>query len=348
MAGSKFQVLMPEPFSPLAWAREALEGHAELHLGSLERPFSEEELAERVKGIEGILASARDPITRAVLEAGEKLKIVSMIGRGVDNIDLRAATEKGVLVTNTPGANAESVAELVVGLLLSLLRRLPPAISKLKEGVWRGGHLLGHELKGSTVGIIGFGHVGSRVSLKLRGFEVRVLTYDPYIPPVKAERCGARWVADLDELLRESDILSLNPVLTEETYHMIGEREFRLMKPGSFLINTSRGRVVDEGALLRALKEGQLGGAALDVFTVEPATPDNPLFALENVFCTPHMGSQTYAAKRRLLDVAVENLLRTLRGSQPTFSNIANPEVLEPRREPKGAHRSIGEVAADD
>jgi len=231
------------------------------------------------------------------------------------------------LVCYTPGVNSDAVAEHALGLLLATLRKIPQSMISLKGGGWREEKYLGGELSGATVGIIGFGNIGFLLAKKLSGFNIKLLAYDPYISKEKIESAGGE-KADLSDLLRKSDIVSLNLALTPETFHLIGENELRQMMPTSYVINTARGPLIDEKALYRALKEGWIAGAGLDVFEEEPAKMDNTLFSLDNVVVTPHLGGSTHRARQRLVMMAVENLLRVLKGDLPDRENMINPEVL--------------------
>jgi phosphoglycerate dehydrogenase-like enzyme len=197
--------------------------------------------------------------------------------------------------------------------------------SQLRQGKWREKGLLGYELLGKTVGIIGMGNVGRKVAEKISEFNVKLLAYDPYIDPKVAEKINVKLV-DLDTLLKESDVVTIHATLTEETKHLIGEKELRSMKKTAFIINTARGAIIDEKALIKALKEGWIAGAALDVFEQEPPSPDNPLLKMDNVLVTPHFASCTYEAYQREAFMAAEEVLRILKGESPKF--IANPEVL--------------------
>ena len=208
-------------------------------------------------------------VDRELLTAGKKLRVVGRAGVGLDNVDVKAATDRGILVVNAPSGNVVSAAEHAVALLLALLRRIPEAQTSLKAGEWKRTKFVGTELQGKTVGLVGLGQVGSRVAARLKAWNVTLLAFDPYVTPERAAELGVRPVS-FDELLAESDIVSLHAPVGAETKHLLGPMQFERMKKGALLVNCARGALVDEAALVEALDSGKLGGAALDVFSVEP------------------------------------------------------------------------------
>jgi phosphoglycerate dehydrogenase-like enzyme len=244
---------------------------------------------------------------------------------GSDNVDLDAATAHGVVVCYTPGANADSVAEHTVVLMLALLKRLWQTSSLLRAGHWRDLSLLGQELQGRTVGIIGFGIVGRKVAHKLMGFGVHLLVCDPFVPHDDAELANAQLV-DLATLMSQGDIVNVHAILNESTINLIGEKELRRCKRSAYLVNTARGAIVNEAALIKALRKGWIAGAALDVFTEEPPRADNPLLHMDNVLVTPHFASCTEDAFKRETETAMAEVRRVLGGKIPR--HVANPEVL--------------------
>ncbi|MCD6263444.1 hydroxyacid dehydrogenase [Candidatus Bathyarchaeota archaeon] len=263
-------------------------------------------------------------VTREFLEAAHRLKVVAVHGVGTDHVDLEAAAEHGVLVFNTPTALTESVAEMTVALILSLLRRVVAADGAVRRGEWERKYsdLVGIELMGKTVGILGLGRIGSAVARRLKGFDVNLLYYDKVERREVEEELGIRRMG-LEELLSTSDIITIHVPLTPETHHMISSREFDLMKEGAYLVNLARGRVIDEEALIEPLRSGKLAGAALDVYEEEPPRRDNPLLSLENVILTPHIGASTREAMRRMALQSAEGVLTALRGGIP-------PNVVKP------------------
>lgn len=321
-----FKVFVPELFPPALNQKEMLEEIAEVKIGH-GKVYGEEELIREMREIDGILMTSKVRMTKDVLDAGTRLKVISKYGVGVDTIDVAYATKKGVLICYTPGVNRDAVAEHTLGLMLAVLRKIPQSMSSLKKGGWREERFLGDELSGATVGIIGFGNIGFRVAEMLTGFKIRLLVHDPYIPQERIERVrGER--KSLSDLLRNSNIVCLNLALTDETFHMIGENELRQMMKTGYLINTARGTLIDPKALYRALSEGWIAGAGLDVFEEEPVNLEDPLFSLDNVVVTPHLGGSTNKARKRLVIMAVENLVKVLKGEVPAKENIINPEVL--------------------
>lgn len=275
------------------------------------KPLNAVQLKRSVRGVDGYIAGL-DEVNREVLEAADSLRVVARYGVGVDRVDLCAAKELGIVVTNTPGANSVSVAELTVALMLSAARGIPGAAAATRAGSWP--RTTGITLRGKTIGIVGFGAIGRCVAELLRPFGCKLLAYDPF-PPEDAGPDVA--MTSLDELLGRADIVSLHAPVTEETDRMAGEAFFARMKPNAFLINTARGELIDEGALLRALERGQLVGAALDVFDQEPLPADSPLLHSERVIVTPHMAAHTDDAMNAMAEMAIEDCLAVLRGSKP-------------------------------
>ncbi len=272
--------------------------------------LSEEELCREIGDYEVLIVRSATKVTRKVIEAGKKLKIVARAGVGIDNIDLKAAEEKGVRVIYAPEASKTAVAELVMGLMLCWARKIPQAYREMKEGKWDREKFIGTELKGKTLGVIGVGRIGGEVALKALAFGMRVLGYD-LVRREEMERAGVQYV-DLPTLLREADFVSIHVPLNPQTERMIGERELSLMKPTAVLINTSRGKIVDEGALVRALKERKIAGACLDVFEEEP-TKNLELLSLEQVIPTPHLGASTVESQRNIA-LILSQKLRELMG----------------------------------
>ena len=277
---------------------------------------------------EGILVNISDRVDAQLLQTSPNLRIVSQLAVGYDTIDVAAATERGVLVTNTPGVLTDATADLAFALLLAQTRRVPEAERSVRDGEWgewAPWTLLGRDPSGKTLGIVGMGGIGTAMARRGKGFGMRILyTSRQRKPDVEAE-LDAEW-RDLPTLLAESDFVSLHVALTEDTHHLIGAAEFALMKPEAVLVNTARGGVVDQEALVRALREGTIGGAALDVFASEPIPPDDPLLGFSNVVVSPHLGSATVETRTRMCDLAVDNLLTFFRGERPTA--CVNPEVL--------------------
>jgi len=274
--------------------------------------ISYEELKEKVRDYNVLVVRSRTKVTREIIEAGENLRVVGRAGAGIDNIDVEAAKEKGIIVLNTPEAPAIAVAELTMGLLLSLARQIPRADGSMKEGKWAKKEFKGWQLNGKTFGIVGLGHIGEKVARLAKAFGMKILITKRTPPsPEILKELEAEFVP-LDELLRRSDIISLHVPLTPQTRHMIGEREIQLMKNGAFIINTSRGAVIDEKALFNALKSGKLGGAALDVYEIEPPR-DYSLMRLPNIVCTPHIGAQTVEAQRAAATLLAQKIVDTLR-----------------------------------
>jgi D-3-phosphoglycerate dehydrogenase len=279
------------------------------------RPLSSAQLAALLPGVDGTIAGL-DSIDAAALAAADGLRVVARYGVGVDNVDLAAAAARGVVVTNTPGANARSVAELTVALLLLLARPVVRAAAETRAGGWP--RLPGLSLAGKTVGLVGFGAIGRQTARLLAGFDCRLLAYDPLLNEATAAALGVR-AATLDELLADSDFVSLHAPVTPATRGMVDAPFLARMKPGATLINTARGELVDEAALLAALTSGRLRGAALDAFAAEPPGGDNPLLALPNVIATPHMGAHTDGATTAMGRMALADCLAVLRGEEPSY-----------------------------
>jgi len=287
----------------------------------LDEPY----LIDHVRDIDGIIVRANGRVSRKVMESAPKLKVVGRHGVGVENIDLEAATEKGIWVVNTPDANDASVAEHFFGLALMLSKMLKKGDIALREGRWEARYqYIGNELHGKTLGILGFGRIGKTVGrMGHKGFEMKILYYDTIQYKEVEEEIKARKVT-LDELLSKSDFVSINLPMLPETKGLIGEREFGLLKPTAYIINLARGSIWNEKALCRVLKERKIAGAGSDVFEVEPAIKDHPLFQLENFIGTPHMAAHTDEALRRMSRVAVD-IVRVLEGKKPVYP--VNPVV---------------------
>jgi D-3-phosphoglycerate dehydrogenase len=251
---------------------------------------------------DGLIVRSATKVNPALLGKATKLKLVIRAGIGVDNIDIKACTEKGVVVENTPRGNVVSAAEHAIALLLSLARQVPLASSTTKAGVWEKSRFMGLEITGKTLGVIGTGNIGAVVVDRARGLRMNVIAFDPMLTDDKAKLMGVEKV-DLDTLLARADFITMHVPLLPGTKHLLNDATFGKMKRGVLLVNAARGGIVDEDALLRAIEAGIVRGAALDVFEVEPAKPDHPLFAREEVIATPHLGASTFEAQ---VNVAVE------------------------------------------
>ncbi len=277
------------------------------------KPLSSSQLAELLPDVDGYIAGL-DVIDRQALQNAPHLRVIARYGIGTDRVDLEAAAENGIVVTNTPGANAVAVAELTLGLLLNLARPMLLAAAQTREGQWP--RTKGFSLQNKTVGIIGLGAIGKQVARRLAGFDCRVLAYDVAADPAFAADHGLT-LTTLEELLNSADFVTLHVPVLAETREMVNTDFLRRMKPGSFLINTSRGELIDEAALYSALASGHLGGAALDAFKIEPPGKDNPLLSLPQVIPTPHMGAHADGATNAMGSMALANCLAVLRGESP-------------------------------
>ncbi len=272
--------------------------------------LTEEQLLPLVAGIDAWVVRSATKVTRRLLEAAPRLRWVGRAGAGLDTIDVAAAKERGVEVMNVPGANSIAVAELAFGLLLSLFRRLPEADASLRRGEWLKSKLMGRELRGKTIGIVGMGKIGRAVAQRAAAFEMRCLAHDPLVPADAVRGAGAEPVG-LDELLSQSDVVTLHLPATADTKNLLDAKRIAAMKPGAVLVNAARGGLVDESALLEALRSGHLAGAALDVFAAEP-TGANPLLTLPNVVASPHIGASTREAQEACGDEIARMILERM------------------------------------
>ncbi|MDO9558732.1 MAG: D-glycerate dehydrogenase [Syntrophales bacterium] len=293
-----------------------------------DRPMERRRLLDAVGDKEGLLCMITDSIDEELLSHAPRLKMIANLGVGYNNIDVRAATARGIPVSNTPGVLTEATADLAFTLLLAIARRVVEGDRRVRAGefrFWAPFLFLGREVSGKTLGIIGMGRIGKAVAQRARGFDMSVMYHNrSRIESSEEDRLGAGYES-MEELLRKSDFVSLHVPLMAETRHLIGRREIGLMKPSAYLINTSRGPVVDEQALLAALQAGQIAGAALDVYEHEPAlTPG--LTLLDNVILLPHVGSATLETRTLMAAMAARNLIAGLSGQTPP--NVINPEVF--------------------
>ncbi len=308
-----------------------LRAAAEVRLWEDDLPPSPAELVELLRGCAGALTMVTDRIDAALLDAAPGLRVVSTFAVGYDNIDVAAATARGVAICNTPGVLTEATADATFSLLLAAARRIPEGIAYVRDGEWRAWRpmvLLGRDIHAATLGIVGLGRIGRAVARRARGFEMRVL-YHGRARQLDAERALGVEYAPLDELLAASNFVSLHCALTPATRGLIGAREFGIMRPDAILINAARGPVVDTDALVAALRDGQIGGAALDVTDPEPLPADHPLIGLPNAIVVPHTASSTVATRDRMADLAARNILAVLGGTPPPA--IVNPAVLTAR-----------------
>jgi glyoxylate reductase len=286
-----------------------------------ELPPFPQELAKLISGADGIISLLTEPITEAILDAEPQVKVVSNFAVGFDNIDVKAASERGIAVCNTPGVLTDATADMAFSLLMAAARRIPDG----KWKTWGPNLLLGQDVTGATLGIIGFGRIGKEMARRGTGFGMRILAYDEYQDQKAAEEIGVEFVG-MDELLRTSDFVSLHCSLTAETRHLISTEQFAMMKPNAVLINAARGPVVDTDALVVALRNGDIWAAGLDVTDPEPLPADHPLVSMTNCVVVPHIASATIATRNEMARLAVENCLMVLRGEKPHA--IVNPEVL--------------------
>lgn len=326
------KVFVSRKFPGNSLARLQSSGH-EVVISEFDRPISAEELLERAKGVDALLSFLTDKIDGEVLDAiGPQLKVVSNYAVGFDNIVVPDATSRGIVVSNTPCDEVnEAVAEHTWALMLTLARRVTEADESTKRGAyhgWEPGIFLGTSLRGKTLGVIGLGRIGEMVARRAKGFEMNVL-YNKRTPDQKAEEELGVHFASIDDLLSQSDFVSLHAPLTNETRHMMNADLFNKMKKGSFFVNTARGPMVDEYALVEALRNGKLAGAGLDVFDAEPNV--NPeLVGMENVVLTPHIASATYEAREKMGNLAVDAILNTLNGQKP--ETIVDESMWDNRR----------------
>ena len=310
---------------------DAVREACDVDLWEDELPPPRDELLRRVSGVDGLLSLLTDRVDDELLDAaGPQLKVVSNFAVGFDNIDVPALTRRSIPAGNTPGVLTETTADLAFALLMAAARRLPESVDYVREGRWKTWGpmlLMGVDIHGATLGIVGFGRIGREMARRGRGFGMNVLYHDvhPATPEEEAE-LGARRV-EMDELLRESDFISLHVNLTDETHHLIDADALRAMKPTAVLVNTSRGPVVDPAALEAALRDGQIFAAGLDVTEPEPLPADHPLVALPNCIVVPHIASASRVTRDRMAEIAAANLLAGLRGER--LPTPINPEVYD-------------------
>ncbi|MFC1924921.1 NAD(P)-dependent oxidoreductase [Chloroflexota bacterium] len=294
------------------------------------RLLSPEEMIERIQGQDlQILLIEADFVFDEVFESADKLRFVGICRGSVNHVDIDAATEQGVLVVNTPARNAVSVAELTVGLMLSLARHIPIAHSMVKSRQWLDPvgpyiSLRGVDLAGKTAGIVGLGAIGFEVAKRLRSFDMELLVYDPFIDPEKITKAGARQV-EMRELMEKSDFITLHCAVSAETENLIGPEMIDLMKPAACLVNTAGWEIVDERSLLDALKTGRIAGAAFDIYETHPVPLQSPLLELDNVVLTPHIGGATDGTVERYSRIMTEEIERFLAGERPR--NLVNPQA---------------------
>jgi len=321
----KYRILSTSPtfgyyaFEPF----EYLKSHdCKVELVPQDKKLSERELIGEVTKYDAMIAGT-NKITESIIRASKRLRVIAKHGAGIDNIDVKAASNRGIVILNTPGANSNSVADLAIGLIISLARKIPFADRCVREGGWP--RIVGIDLSGKTLGIIGLGQIGKKVAKRALGFDMKVLAYDIFEDKDFARQLGVTYLS-LDEVIAESDFLSIHIPMTPLTRQLIGRRELELMKRKAFLINISRGDVVDEERLYQALKEKRIQGAALDVFSSEPPK-GSPLLMLDNVIVSPHVGGITFEALRETGMMCAHGIIDILEGRQP--HNVVNPEVLK-------------------
>jgi len=277
------------------------------------KPLNSGQVAELLAGMHGYIAGL-DAIDEKALQHADQLKVIARYGVGVDNVDLEAAKAKGIVVTNTPGANSVSVAELALGLMLALARQIPEAVEAVHQGKWP--RYAGLSLQGKTIGLLGLGAIGRQLVRRLAGFDCRIVAHDPLVDAGVARDLNVE-LTTLDGVLGQADFVSLHVPLLPETRGMVNEVFLRKMKPGAFLVNTARGEIIDEGAMLQALQSGHLRGAGLDAFAVEPPDADNPLLKLPQVVATPHLGAMTDGATSNMGWLAMRDCLSVLKNEEP-------------------------------
>ena len=285
-----------------------------------ERPVPREELLARIRTADALLCLGDDRIDRAVIEAGQRLRVISTASAGYDHIDTEAASERNIIVCHAPGIGDDAVADMTIALLLACARSVIDANHFIRERAWRywSPYLFeGIDVRGSTIGIVGLGHIGLEVAHRALGFGMRVLYYNSRRDEDAEQSMGLQY-GSLDNLLREADFVTLHVPLTRDTYGLLDERRLRLMKPTAYLINMARGAVVDHDALVRALREGWIAGAGLDVFNKEPLPADDPLLELPNVVLSPHIGANTRHTMTSLLRTAADQIAQVLHGQQPS------------------------------
>lgn len=344
--GARWQVVATGPWDEPGWQEPLVKVGCDVVIGrTFDRfpgeTYSEAELGELLRAADAALVSTRDRITRGVLEAAPNLRIVAKASIGVEKIDLAAATDLGIVVSNSPSPdNFVGIAEASVGLILALVKRLPANQRHLRAGGWKEASRLGSLVAGKTVGIVGLGRVGANVARRLLGWDVRLLAADPFVEPAIAYAVGATLVP-LEQLLEESDVVTLHVPLTRETHHLLDDAMLRRMKPTAYLVNTARGPVVDELALARLLNEGQLGGAALDVFATEPLPLDSPLRDVDpdRLILTPHCIGNNRASHASGTRMALESMTQALQGRVPRY--VCNREVI-PRWKERFGRESTG------
>jgi glyoxylate reductase len=296
-------------------------------------PPSKQVLIEKTRKSDALVSLLTDKIDAQVFAAASNLKMVAQYAVGYDNIDVAEATKRGVYVTNTPGVLTETTADFAWALLMAVARRVVEADKYIHAGNWTvGWHptmILGRDIYGATLGIVGMGRIGAAVAKRARGFNMKILYNTARRKPDLEKRLGLTFV-DLDTLLQKADFVSIHAPLVEKTHHLIDNRRLQLMKRTAFLINNSRGPVVDERALYEALREGKIAGAGLDVFEEEPTPADNPLLTLDNVVVAPHISSASVQTRSKMAEMVAENLVTFFEGKVPP--NLVNREVLNIRK----------------
>jgi glyoxylate reductase len=314
-------------------AMKILESKFDVEVWPDEMPPPKELLIEKVKDVDGVICLLTEPIDEEVINAGgPQLRGISQVAVGFNNIDVKAATEKGIYVTNTPGVLTDTTADFAFTLLMAVARRVAEADRYVKTGKWKVPWglmmMLGQDVGGRTIGIIGMGRVGSAVAKRAKGMNMKILYYDVYRNEQAERELGAKYV-DLETVLKEADFVTVHVPLLPSTHHLINEERLKLMKKTACLINTSRGPVVEEEALYKALTEGWIWAAGLDVWEEEPTDPNNPLLKLDNMTAAPHIASGSIATRTKMAVMAAENMVAIQDGKVPP--NLVNKEVLEVR-----------------
>ncbi len=315
---------------------ERLHKYYDVEVWDKYQPPPYEVLVKKAREVDALGTLLTDKIDCNLIENAKNLRIIAQYAVGYDNIDIECATKRGIYVTNTPGVLTEATAELTWALLMAVARRIVEADHFVRWGEWwrlkTGWHpkmMLGMELKGKTLGIIGLGRIGSRVAEFGKAFGMRVIYYSRTRKKDLEERLGIEY-RDLDKLLEEADVVSLHVPLTKETYHLINEERLKKMKRTAILINTARGAVIDINALVKALREGWIAGAGLDVHVMEPMDPNHPIMAFKNVVLAPHIGSATYETRHKMAELVAENLIAFYRGEIPP--TLVNRDVVKIRK----------------